>query len=61
MRNKQSSEMVGAMSRWFLASLLFLIFMLGWLGDSLLSVLMRRPTLSFQEVHASWRSHLLHS
>jgi hypothetical protein len=33
--------------------------MLGWLGDSLLSALMGRPRLSFQEVYKSWKQHLL--
>ena len=56
MRNNHSTEIVGAISRWFLASVLFLLFMLGWLGDSLLCVLIRRPTLSFQEVYASWKT-----
>ncbi len=56
MRNNPSMEIVGAISRWLLASVLFLLFMLGWLGDSLLCVLIRRPALSFQEVHASWKT-----
>lgn len=51
-----STEIVGVVSRWLLASVLFLLFMLGWLGDSLLCVLTRRPTLSFQEVRASWKT-----
>ena len=38
------------LSRWLLASILFLLYALGWLGDSLLSVLIRRPRLSFLEV-----------
>jgi hypothetical protein len=33
--------------------------MLGWLGDSLLSVLIGRPRLSFQEVYGSWKNQLL--
>lgn len=58
MGNNSSWEMMGAISRWFLASVLFLLIMLGWLGDSLLSVLIRRPMLSFQEVYGSWKNHL---
>jgi hypothetical protein len=61
MANKNSWEMMGAISRWLLASVLFLLIMLGWLGDSLLSVVMRRPMLSFQEVYASWKNHLRRS
>ena len=49
------------LSRWLLATALFVLIMLGWLGDSLVSVVMRRPLLSFQEVYASWKNHLLHS
>jgi len=56
MRNNHSLEIVGAISRWLLASVLFLLFMLGWLGDSLLCVLIRRPTLSFHEVYGSWKT-----
>ena len=56
MRNNHSLVMVGAISRWLLASVLFLLFMLGWLGDSLLCVVIRRPALSFQEVYASWKT-----
>jgi hypothetical protein len=58
MGNNNSWEIVGAISRWLLASVLFLLVMLGWLGDSLLSVVIRRPMLSFQEVYASWKNHL---
>jgi hypothetical protein len=56
MWNNQSTEIVGAVSRWLLASVLFLLFMFGWLGDSLLSALIRRPTLSFREVYTSWKT-----
>lgn len=59
MWHKNNWEMIGAVSRWLLASVLFLLVMLGWLGDSLLSVLMRRPLLSFQEVYHSWKRHFL--
>jgi hypothetical protein len=60
MGKQQQGEMMGAISRWLLASVLFLIIMIGWLGDSLLSALIRRPRLSFQEVYRSWKNHLLH-
>jgi len=42
-----------------LASILFLFIVLGWFGDNLLSVLIGRPRLSFQEVYGSWKNHLL--
>jgi hypothetical protein len=61
MGNSSSWQMMGAIFRWLLASVLFLLIMLGWLGDSLLSVVMRRPMLSFQEVYASWKNHLRRS
>jgi hypothetical protein len=61
MKNCSSWEMMGAITRWLLASVLFLLIMLGWLGDSLLSVVMRRPMLSVQEVYASWKDHLRRS
>ena len=48
---------MSALSRWLLASILFLLYALGWLGDSLLSVLIRRPRLSFLEVYRSWKHH----
>lgn len=51
---------MGAITRSLLGSVLFLLIMLGWLGDSLLSVLMGRPKLSFQEVYRSWKRHRLH-
>jgi len=51
---------MGAITRSLLASVLFLLFMLGWLGDSLLSVLTGRPKLSFREVYRSWKHHFLH-
>jgi hypothetical protein len=52
-------EMMGTITRNLLASVLFLLIMLGWLGDSLLSVLIGRPRLSFQEVYGSWKNQLL--
>jgi len=52
-------EMMGIIRR-LLASVLFLLIMFGWLGDSLLSVLIGRPKLSFQEVYRSWKHHFLH-
>lgn len=57
MGNNSNWEMIGTISRWLLASILFLLIMLGWLGDSLLSVLIRRPKLSFQEVYRTWKHH----
>ena len=56
MRNNLVVEMAGALSRWLLASVLFLLFMLGWLGDSLLCAVIRRPVLSFHEVYGSWKT-----
>jgi len=50
---------MAAIARNLLAGMLFVIIMLGWLGDSLLSALMGRPRLSFQEVYKSWKQHLL--
>lgn len=50
--------MMRRLSRWLLASVLLVVIMLGWLGDSLLSVVMRRPMLSFREVYGSWKKHL---
>lgn len=58
MGNNNNREMIGAISRWLLASVLFLLIMLGWLGDSLLSVVIQRRMLSFQEVYASWKNYL---
>ncbi len=58
MGNNNNREMIGAISRWLLASALFLLIMLGWLGDSLLSVVIQRRMLSFQEVYASWKNYL---
>jgi hypothetical protein len=52
-------EMMGTITRKLLASVLFLLIMLGWLGDSLLSVLIGRPKLSFREVYKSWKHHQL--
>lgn len=46
-----------ALSRWLQASFLLLIILLGWLGDSLISLLIRRPPLTFQEVYRSWKHH----
>jgi hypothetical protein len=51
--------MMGTITRSLLASVLFLLIMLGWLGDSFLSMLIGRPKLSFQEVYRSWKHHLL--
>jgi len=59
MGNNNTWETMGAISRWLPASVLFLLIMLGWLGDSLLSVLIGRPKLSFQEVYRSWKHHNL--
>jgi hypothetical protein len=38
--------------------ILFLLIMLGWLGDSLLSLVIRRPLLSFNEVYRSWKEQV---
>jgi hypothetical protein len=38
--------------------ILFVLIMLGWLGDSLLSLVIRRPLLSFDEVYRSWREQV---
>lgn len=51
--------MMGTITRKLLASVLFLLIMLGWLGDSLLSVAIGRPKLSFREVYKSWKHHQL--
>ena len=61
MWNDRTRQLTGTIARWLLASVLFLLIMLGWLGDSLLSMAMRRPMLSFHEVYASWKSHVLHA
>ena len=58
MRDDDHWAMTRKLSRWLLASVLFVLIMLGWLGDSLLSVVTRRPMLSFHEVYASWKSYL---
>jgi hypothetical protein len=58
-KEQQLEEMMGAITHSLLGSILFLLIMLGWLGDSLLSVLIGRPKLSFQEVYRSWKHHLL--
>lgn len=51
---------MGALSYWIQASILFLLIMLGWVGDTFLSVAIGRPRLSFREVYGSWRhNHLL--
>jgi hypothetical protein len=52
-------EMLKAISHGFQAGLLFLFIVLGWIGDSLLSFLIGRPRLSFQEVYRSWKQHNL--
>jgi hypothetical protein len=58
-KEQQLEEMMGTITRSLLASVLFLLIMLGWLGDSFLSMLIGRPKLSFQEVYRSWKHHLL--
>lgn len=58
MRDDDHWAMMRKISRWLLTSVLFVVIMLGWLGDSLLSVVMRRPMLSFREVYASWKNYL---
>lgn len=50
---------MGTIIRSLLASVLFLLIMLGWFGDSILSALLGRPRLSFQEVYGSWKNQLL--
>lgn len=50
---------MGALAYWIQASILFLLIMLGWVGDTLLSVAIGRPRLSFREVYGSWRHHHL--
>lgn len=50
---------MGAIARKLLAWLLLLVILLGWLGDSLLSLVMGRPLLTFREVYGSWKHHLL--
>ena len=45
--------------RWLQAAVLLLIILLGWLGDSLISLLIGRPLLTFQEVYRSWKHHHL--
>lgn len=50
---------MGALSYWIQASILFLLIMLGWIGDTLLSLAIGRPRLSFREVYGSWRHHHL--
>lgn len=47
-----------ACKRACMASILFVLIMLGWLGDSLLSLVIRRPLLSFDEVYRSWREQI---
>jgi hypothetical protein len=59
LRRRKLEEMMGAITHGLLALVLFLLIMLGWLGDSLLSALIGRPKLSFQEVYSSWKHHLL--
>lgn len=58
MQDDDRWAMMRKISRWLLASVLFVLIMLGWLGDSVLSVDMRRPMLSFREVYASWKNYL---
>jgi hypothetical protein len=52
--------MMSKISLWFQAAVLFLLIMLGWLGDTLLSALIGRPKLSFREVYESWKRHVLY-
>lgn len=60
LRRRKLEEMMGAITHGLLALVLFLLIMLGWLGDSFLSALIGRPKLSFQAVYRSWKHHLLH-
>ena len=41
-----------------MASTLFVLIMLGWLGDTLLSLALRRSLLSFDEVYRSWKEQI---
>lgn len=59
MWNNSNWKMMEAISLWLLASALFLLIMLGWFGDSLLSMAIGRPRLSFHEVYNSWKRHHL--
>ena len=61
MRDDDHWAMMRKASRWLLAAVLLVLIMLGWLGDILVSMALRRPALPFREVYASWKSHLLHS
>ena len=58
-KRHQQKKMMRTIFRNLLASMLFLLIVLGWFGDRLLSVLTGRPRLSFQEVYGSWKNHLL--
>jgi len=58
-KRHQQDKMMRTIFRNLLASILFLLIVLGWFGDSLLSVLIGRPRLSFREVYGSWKNHLL--
>jgi hypothetical protein len=58
MGNDRIRQLTGTIARWLLASILFVLIMLGWLGDCLLSLAMRRPMLTFHEVYASWKHHV---
>jgi len=49
-KRHQQEKMMRTIFRNLLASILFLLIVLGWFGDSLLSVLIGRPRLSFREV-----------
>jgi hypothetical protein len=59
MSHDNTWKIIQTISVWLLASVLFLLIMLGWLGDSLLSLAIRRPRLSFHEVYDSWKRHHL--
>jgi hypothetical protein len=58
MGNDSNREVLATISRWLLASVMFFVIAFGWLGDCLVSAVIRRPPLSFQEVYASWKDHL---
>jgi O-antigen/teichoic acid export membrane protein len=58
-KRHQQEKMMRSIFRNLLVSILFLLIVLGWFGDSLLSVLIGRPKLSFREVYESWKNHLL--
>jgi predicted alpha/beta hydrolase len=57
LNNNRGNKIIRTLSRWPQASALFLIILLGWLGDSLISMLIGRPRLSFHDVYRSWKLH----